>query len=149
MTRANFSVERLSTVLRTNALPLSSAIAIGHAWTLNMVMDTICNSGKARPMPSPSMIGNPVVAATAIGIVEFKPPASIQNTASALRPNTASRDLKALIASSPRGSFSSITVGAPIIQTGTTSASSSRLSTSSTGTGPCSSIACSAISLPI
>ena len=52
-------------------------------------------------MPSPSTIGNPAVAATAIGMVEFRPPASMQNKASAFRPRTASRDLKALIASSP------------------------------------------------
>ena len=87
-------------------------------------------------MPSPSTIGKPAVAATAIGMVEFRPPASMQNKASAFRPRTASRDLKALIASSPRGNFSNITVGAPIIHTGITSASSERSSTSITCTGP-------------
>ena len=80
------TVDRLSTVLSTSALPFSSAIAIGQAWMPNMVMETICNSGKARPMPSASTRGMPRRAATVKGVVEFSPPASIDMVASILRP---------------------------------------------------------------
>src|SRR5436190_17734512 len=49
----------------------------------------------------------------------------------------------------PRGSFSTITVGAPIIAEGTTNASSGTSSTLTICTGPCCRTACCASSLPM
>ena len=129
-------------------LPLSSHSTIGVADTPHSVKVTICNSGKARPMPSPSTSGRPLLAATTKGVVEFTPPASPHSTASILRPITFSSAVKAFMSSSPCGSFSVITVGAPIMQTGTTSASSASSPTSTSLTGPWRRIACWAISLP-
>ena len=88
------------------------------------------------------------MAATTNGVVELTPPASPQSTASIFRPSNCSSARKALINSSPCGSFSVITVGAPIMQTGTTSASSGNSSISTRFTGPYCLIACWAISLP-
>ncbi len=61
--RARRSVQRLSMHSSSTLLPLSSTIAIGVAETPCSVNVTICNSGKARPMPSASTTGSPVMAA--------------------------------------------------------------------------------------
>lgn len=84
--RARVSVQRLETVLMTAWLPFSSAIAIGVAVTPNRVGVHICNSGKARPIMSPSTSGMANSAATAKGIIEFRPPASADIVARAGRP---------------------------------------------------------------
>ena len=75
-------------------------------------------------MPSPSISGRPLAAATTNGVVELTPPASPHSTPSILRPSNRSSLRNAIIISSPCGSFSVITVGAPIMHTGTISASS-------------------------
>src|SRR4051794_15553812 len=99
-------------------------------------------------MPSASTTGIPSRAATVKGIVEFSPPASIGMVCVISRPRWSCSAAKAASASSPLGSFSTITVGAPIIADGTTSASSGTSSTSTIVTGPCSRIAARASSLP-
>ena len=78
-------------------------------------------------MPSASTTGIPSRAATVNGIVEFSPPASIGIVCVISRPRCSCSASKACSASSPLGSFSTITVGAPIIADGTTSASSAHL----------------------
>src|SRR4051794_40502670 len=90
----------------------------------------------------------PSRAATVNGIVEFSPPASIGIVWGIWRPRGSWSAVNAASASSPLGSFSTITVGAPIIAEGTTSASSGTSSTSTTVTGPCARIAARASSLP-
>ena len=54
-------------------------------------------------------------AATLNGVVEFKPPASIETVCVIFRPMKSWSVSKARMISSPRGIFSTITVGAPII----------------------------------
>ena len=99
-------------------------------------------------MPSASTTGSPSRAATVNGIVEFSPPASIGIVCVIVRPRCSCSARKASTASLPLGSFSTITVGAPIIAEGTTSASSGTSSMSTIVTGPCSRIAARASSLP-
>src|SRR4051794_35578777 len=99
-------------------------------------------------MPSASTTGIPSRAATVNGIVEFSPPASIGMVCVISRPRCVCSAANAASASSPLGSFSTITVGAPIIADGTTSASSGTSSTSTIVTGPCARIAARASSLP-
>src|SRR3954451_4264229 len=99
-------------------------------------------------MPSASTTGIPSRAATVNGMVEFKPPASIGMVCVISRPRWVCSAAKAASASSPLGSFSTITVGAPLIADGTTNASSGTSSTSTIATGPCSRVAARASSLP-
>ena len=75
--------------------------------------------------------------------------ASAQRTASTRRPRKISSLRSATTISSPCGSFSVITVGAPIMQTGTISASSATPSTPTRRTGPCRRMASCAMSLPM
>ena len=131
------------------ALPFSSASAIGVAETPYIVGVTIWISGNARPIPSASTSGMPIVAATLNGVVELRPPASIETVCVIGLPRKSCSALKARMISSPRGSFSTITVGAPIIAEGTTTASSGTSSTSTSCTGPCSRTACFASSVPM
>ena len=149
MERAKRSVQRLSMVVMRAMLPFSSASAIGVAETPCSVGVTIWISGKARPMPSASTSGIFICAATPKGVVELSPPASIETVCVIGRPRYSSSVLKARMISSPRGSFSTITVGAPIIAEGTTRASSGTSSTSTSVTGPWARIACCASSLPM
>ena len=115
----------------------------------NIVGVTIWISGNARPMPSASTSGIFICAATLNGVVEFKPPASIETVCVICRPRYSSSVRNARMISSPLGSFSTITVGAPIIADGTTSASSGTSSTATRVTAPCSRIACCARSFPM
>ena len=75
--RANSSVHLLVMVSKMQLLPFSSTSAIGVALIPPMVKVTICNSGKARPMPSTSTIGIFSRAAAAMGSMELTPPASM------------------------------------------------------------------------
>src|SRR5712664_3831404 len=147
--RARRSVQRLLTVVMSAVLPFSSARAIGVAEIPNRVGVTIWISGNARPMPSASTNGILICAATLNGVVELRPPASIETVCVIGRPRYSPSSLNARMISSPLGSFSTITVGAPIIADGTTSASSGTSSMSTRDTGPCSRIACWASSLPM
>src|SRR3954452_14142589 len=99
-------------------------------------------------MPSASTTGIPSRDATVTGIVEYSQPASIGMMCVVSRSRCSCSAMKAWSASSPLGSFSTITVGAPIIADGTTSASSGTSSTSTIVTGPYSRIAARASSLP-
>ncbi|MDF2664536.1 MAG: hypothetical protein K0R81_386 [Microbacterium sp.] len=137
-TRAMRSVQVLSTVESTAVLPFSSAKASGEAVTPYSVGSTICSSGNARPMPSASSSGSPRAAAAAIGIVEFTPPASAQAMWVTGRPREAASACTGATTSSRLGSFSTMTVGAPIIATVSTRASSGSSSSPTTVTGPCS-----------
>ena len=147
--RASRSAHRLSTVSKTTVLPFSSARAIGVALTPDRVGSTICTSGKARPMPSPSTRGRPSSAAATIGVVEFTPPTSMQARWVGVTPRNADR-LRMASANWPAdGSFSTITVGAPIIATESTTASSGRSSTWTISTGPWARTAASASRRPM
>ena len=75
-------------------------------------------------------------AATTNGVVELSPPASIEVVCVGSGRRSLPSALKARITSVPRGSFSTITVGAPIIAEGTTNASSGTSSTETICTGP-------------
>ena len=130
-------------------MPFSSAIAMGVALIPYSDGITICISGKARPIMSASTNGIPSSAATTKGVVEFNPPASTDIVAVALRPRKFWMASKAVMISVPRGIFSTITVGAPIMPAGITSASSSTSLGSSRVTGPLRSIAAFAMSLPM
>ena len=66
--------------------PYSLVTTIGEPRTPMTLKVSICNSGKARPMPSASITGRPVSAPTTSGIVELMPPHSIGIVANALRP---------------------------------------------------------------
>ncbi len=88
-------------------------------------------------------------AATLNGVVELSPPASIETVCVISLPMNSCSALNARMISSPRGSFSTITVGAPIIAEGTTTASSGTSSTETSSTGPHSRIACFASSVPM
>src|SRR5216683_4736084 len=85
MVRARRSVQWLSIVLIIEALPFSSAMAIGVAAIPYRVGVTIWISGKARPIPSASTIGMQRRAATVNGVVELSPPASTEVVYSILR----------------------------------------------------------------
>jgi hypothetical protein len=82
-------------------------------------------------------------------MVELIPPHSIGMVASAVRPRCASSARSDATASSPRGIFSIITVGAPIIAVGITNQSSGTSSRVSRVTQPPSSSARSTISRPM
>ncbi len=112
--------------------PCSLAIAIGLPETPKTWKVSIWSSGKARPMPSASTTGLPVWAATTRGMVELIPPHSMGMVAVASRPRCRSRARSACTPSPPEGIFSTITVGAPIIAVGTTSAWSGTSSRSQT-----------------
>src|SRR5579871_4835522 len=147
--RANRSVHRFPVVRSRTVLPFSSATTMGVAETPSMLGTSICSSGKARPMPSASISGRPVRAATTKGIVELMPPASPQTMWVTRHPRWSCSASRALTASSPRGSFSTITVGAPIIADWTTTASSGTSAASTSVTGPFSRTAWRASSLPM
>src|SRR5262245_42475816 len=100
-------------------------------------------------MPSASVTDRPVRAPTTSGIVELMPPHSIGIVASAVRPRCASSARSDATASSPRGIFSIITVGAPIIAVGITNQSSGTLSSGSSVTVRPSSSARSTIKRPM
>src|SRR5262249_51291052 len=100
-------------------------------------------------MPSASMTGSPVRAPTTSGIVELIPPHSIGIVASALRPRCCSSAGSEATASEPRGIFSIITVGAPIIAVGITNQSSGTSSSGTSRTLQPSSSARSTISRPM
>ncbi len=147
--RASRSAQRLSTVSKTAVLPFSSASAIGVALIPDRVGRTIWTSGKARPIASASITGRPSSAAATIGLVELTPPTSMQAMCVGATPRCVAR-LRIASANWPaEGSFSTITVGAPIIATLSTTASSGRSSTATTGTGPCSRTAASASRRPM
>jgi hypothetical protein len=137
------------TVSKTPRLPFSSTIAIGVASIPASVGSTICSSGNARPIPSPSTSGSPSCAAAITGTVEFTPPASMQARCVGVFPTYFASVCTATEIWSADGSFSTITVGAPIIATGSTQASSGRSPTATISTGPCSFSACSASSRPM
>ena len=129
-------------------MPFSSTIAIGVALIPPKVNVTICSSGKALPIASPSIIGRPNFDAAAKGIVEFKPPASMHKIAA-----TGLVSIFSIIGincanSLPEGNFSTITVGAPIIAIGKINASSGKDSISITSTPPDSFMLCCVISRP-
>src|SRR6476469_4191883 len=145
--RAIRSAHRFDAVRSTIVLPLSSATAIGLVGMPASVGSTICASGNARPIASPSTTGSPVSAASASGISEFIPPISIGTTWVAATPVASSSARSAVSVSVPLGSFSWLTVGAPSIATGTTTASGGTSSIVTTVTGPCRVIAASARSL--
>ena len=87
--------------------------------------------------------------ATTSGIIELTPPASIGIVAKAFCPSRSSNNRNEAAASVPRGSFSTMQVGAPIIAVGMTSASSGTSARSSNSRScPVSRIAGSTISRP-
>eukprot|EP01136_Pigoraptor_vietnamica_P025236 Opistho-1_new@79020 len=110
----------------TTALPFSSAMAVGACGVPYRVNDSICSSGKARPIPSPSTTGNPVAAESTSGSSPLDPPISIDATQSAVTCVCASIPRTADSVSVPPGHFSDSTVGAPIKPSGKTRASSER-----------------------
>ncbi len=79
--RAKVSVQKLLILSMITVFPFSSAIIMGVAETSQRWKEVICNSGKARPIPSQSKSGIPVLAATDIGIIELTPPASMGRVA--------------------------------------------------------------------
>ena len=110
---------------------------------------TCCTSGNARPMLSASTIGSPIWAAQAAGSSPLEPPISDDITATALRPVTPSRWSRSRMPSSPLGSFSTPTVGAPMPPSGSSKPSGSRSSSVTTSTGPNTRSASSRISEPV
>jgi hypothetical protein len=100
-------------------------------------------------MPSASITGMPNRSATTSGIIELTPPASIGMVANAFCPNRSSSRRSEAAASVPRGNFSTMQVGAPIIAVGMISASSGTSCKSiSSRSRPVSRIADSTISRP-
>ena len=71
------SAQKASGVLISEVLPRSSDKTIGVTECPAKTKVDICNSGKARPIPSASAIGKSILAAATIGIIELIPPASI------------------------------------------------------------------------
>lgn len=147
--RAIRSAAWLSTASTMSVLPLSSASAIGELLTPIRPGSTICASGKARPIASPSTIGRPASAAHAMGSMELTPPTSMGAMCVAGRPMCFSSARRAASSSPPLGTRSRRTVGAPIPDTGTTVASGATSSMSTTRTGPCLRMASRARSLPM
>ena len=89
----------------TRVLPLSSATAIGVAGTPTRVGSTICASGNARPIASPSTTGSPGSAAAMNGVIELSPPISIGTRWVGATPRNASSARSAVTSSVPAGSF--------------------------------------------
>ena len=135
-------------VSNITVLPFSSASPIGDALMPPIVNVTICSSGKALPIPSQSTIGNPSLAAAAIGNIELSPPASIGIVAYTFLPSWLETMSNRALYSLPPMIFSHSTVGAPIIAKGTIRASSGTSSGSSSVTGPHSFMAPIATSFP-
>ena len=103
-------------------------------------------SGKARPMPSASATGSPIRAAQATGTRPLPPPISPAMSAATRRPVSASIWSRSRSPSFPFSIFSMLTVGAPMPPHGMIIESSASSSRSTSGTGPKSSMACSACS---
>jgi hypothetical protein len=88
-------------------------------------------------MASPSTSGRPSAAAATIGMVEFTPPTSAHAMWVIGPSRNGSSARTGVTTSSSEGSFSTMTVGAPIIATMTTRALAGTSSTLTTSTAPC------------
>ncbi len=125
-------------------LPRSSVITAGLGEMPASCMVTCGTSGKARPMPSASTMGRCMAAAQVMGSMPFPPPISPAMSAATWCPVRNSSSSLSRSPSLPFSSFSMLTVGAPMPPHGMISASSGSSSRSTRGTGPWSSVACSA-----
>jgi hypothetical protein len=145
--RSSRSPHAASSGRKVATLPWQSAITSNPGGTPATFIETIGTSGKARPMASASSSGTPSSAAKATGSTPLEPPISIDMSALTGCPVRVSISSRTSRASVPDGSFSSPTVGAPIVPIGTISPSP-RSSRPTSGTGPCSSSAWMTMSVP-
>ena len=120
---------------KITTLPRLSARAMGLAGTPPMAKVSICSSGKARPIPSPSTTGRPSCRPQMSGFSALDPPISPIRSAASGAPVCASNPRMAQMNSSPCSSFSLPTVGAPMAPMEQTKPSSGTSSASITWQG--------------
>src|SRR5262249_22093626 len=142
--RSRRSIQGPEIVRNTTRLPRSSVITAGLTGIPARCMVTCGTSGNARPIPSASTTGSPIRAAQVMGSRPFPPPISMAISAATWRPVINCRCSRSRSPSSPFSNFSRMTVVAPIPAHGMISASSGNSSKSTRGTGPKSSVACTA-----
>ncbi|MCG3769251.1 MAG: hypothetical protein JW384_00372 [Nitrosomonadaceae bacterium] len=114
---------------------------MGDAGIPARVKTVISICGKARRIESASITGRPISAATAIGISVFMPPTSIGMMATGFLPKNAASEVTQPTNSGPAGTFSEITVGAPMTAVVSTNPSGSNSSGEAIMTEPKSSMA--------
>jgi hypothetical protein len=134
--RPQRSAHTASTGRSEAVLPSASTRTTTSGFRPATCMDTICSSGKARPIPSASSRGSPSRAAQPTGATPFAPPISAAITATTRRPVSRSTSARAASASRPLPGISRATVGAPIIDSGRISPSVGRSVIDTRGTSP-------------